>query len=356
MNSIKKIISENTYSLSEKEKQIVFKKTMNVLIKHHYNNSEHYKKIIDSLYFKKYIFNKLQDIPFLPVRMFKNFEMLSIKKNEIFKILLSSGTSGNNLSKIYLDKINATNQLKVLQKIMNSALETKERLPMLIIDQNMSGLNRNMFNARVAAINGFSMFGKDHTFLLDQNEEINYEKLNLFLDKNYKKKFIIFGFTSFIYQNFLKKISESRVNNFNFKNAIVLHGGGWKKLDYLKISKKKFYDELNNKFSFNRIINYYGLVEQTGSIFTECKCGYYITSNFSDILIRDKNLKIANSGEIGFLQLVSLLPTSYPGHSIITEDLAKIVDKHNCKCEKNGKRFLLYGRVPSAEIRGCSDI
>ena len=54
--------------------------------------------------------------------------------------------------------------------------------------------------------------------------------------------------------------------------------------------------------------------------------------------------------------MISLLPTSYPGHSIITEDIGETVDETNCKCGLGGKKFLVHGRVEKAEIRGCSDI
>ena len=58
----------------------------------------------------------------------------------------------------------------------------------------------------------------------------------------------------------------------------------------------------------------------------------------------------------GFVQLISLLPTSYPGHNILTEDLGEIINKPNCNCSLEGKRFLIHGRVKEAEIRGCSDV
>ena len=45
----------------------------------------------------------------------------------------SSGTSGQEVSKIYLDKENAFLQTKVLTKIVSTVLGNK-RLPMLIID------------------------------------------------------------------------------------------------------------------------------------------------------------------------------------------------------------------------------
>ena len=73
--------------------------------------------------------------------------------------------------------------------------------------------------------------------------------------------------------------------------------------------------------------------------------------SFSDILIRDKNFKIQRNGSKGFIQLLSTLPTSYPGHSILTEDIGEIVDNHKCNCSFQGKRFLVHGRVKEAEIR-----
>ena len=53
---------------------------------------------------------------------------------------------------------------------------------------------------------------------------------------------------------------------------------------------------------------------------------------------------------------VSLLPKSYPGHSILTEDIGEIVKDNNCDCSSKGKRFLVHGRTIQSETRGCSDI
>ena len=113
---------------------------------------------------------------------------------------------------------------------------------------------------------------------------------------------------------------------------------------------------LKKKLNINNVINYYGLVEQIGSIFFECKCGYFIASNFSEIIIRDENLVECADGQSGFVQLISLLPTSYPGHNILTEDIGEVVKNHNCTCYGHGKRFLIHGRVKDAELRGCSNI
>ena len=350
-----KSLNSSPYSLNKKQKNNLFLNYINKLTLHHYKNCSNYKKIINNLKFKLNGQNKLEDFPMIPVSIFKKFDLQSVPKNKIVKTLVSSGTSGQKLSKIYLDKENSSNQLKVLKKIMESILGSK-RLPMLIIDQNPKILDRSIFNARTAAIYGFSLFGKDHCYILNKSGKINYEVLNDFLKKYGSDKFFIFGFTSAIFENLINKLTTKNLDS-NFQNGILLHGGGWKKLEKLKISNNQFKKKLFNKIKLKNIYNYYGMIEQTGSIFIECsKCGYFVASNFSDILIRDKNFNVVENGKKGLIQLFSLLPTSYPGHNILTEDIGKIVKENNCKCGLKGKCFVVYGRAKEAEIRGCSDI
>ena len=121
------------------------------------------------------------------------------------------------------------------------------------------------------------------------------------------------------------------------------------------VDNKIFKLKLSEKLNFQKIVNYYGLIEQTGSIFLECeKCGNFKTSEYSDIIVRGNNFEILKEGKKGFIQLLSLLPTSYPGHSILTEDIGSLV-KNNCKLCYGKKSFLVHGRVEKSETRGCSD-
>ena len=355
MNFLNNLMNQNAYSLDKTSKSKFFKKYLNFLTTFHYKKSNLYKSYLKGINYSVKKNNNLSDIPFLPVRLFKEFDFLSIKKKEIYKTLLSSGTTSNNLSKIYIDKANALNQIKVLQKIFNNLIGNS-RLPMLVIDKQISNIDRNSFNASIAAINGFSIFANEIVYLLDHNNNINYKILNNFLKRNHKKKFLIFGFTSNVYINLIKKIDISKVSIKNLSNAFLIHGGGWKKIEEKKISRNKFNLNLNIKLGIKNIRNYYGLVEQIGSIFFECKCGYFIASNYSDIIIRDENLNICKKGEKGLVQLVSLLPTSYPGHSILTEDIGEIVNDNSCKCYGYGTRFIIHGRLKNAELRGCSNI
>ena len=50
---------------------------------------------------------------------------------------------------------------------------------------------------------------------------------------------------------------------------------------------------VKNVFNINRVHDYYGMVEQTGSIHMECDEGYLHTSEYSDIIVRDfKNFEV----------------------------------------------------------------
>ena len=343
------------YQLSKIQKKTYFFDKLKSLNVHHYKNCKEYKIIVNSLNLNLTKIKNLEDFPMLPVRLFKKYELTSAPKNSAMKQLVSSGTSGQDLSKIFLDKKTSTNQIKVLNKIIPYALGDK-RLPMLIIDQNPKTLDRKIFNARAAAIYGFSIFGKNHSFILNDKNEIDYFILNNFLKEYGKSKFLIFGFTSIIYEFLVEKLISKKIVG-NFVNGCLIHGGGWKKMEKKKINNKSFKKVLNDKLNLKECHNYYGLVEQAGSIFLESqKCGFFHTSAFSDILIRDKQFNVLKFKKKGLVQLFSLIPSSYPGHNILTEDVGEILGEDDCKCGLKGKYFIIHGRTKKAEVRGCSDV
>jgi hypothetical protein len=140
-------------------------------------------------------------------------------------------------------------------------------------------------------------------------------------------------------------------------NSILLHGGGWKKLnEESRVSKSEFKNTLKKLCNIGEVKDYYGMAEQTGSIFVECSKGYFHTSIYSDIAIRDQaSLEKIYSTKVGIIQLFSILPLSYPGHNILTEDIGQIFGIDDCKCGTLGKYFKVLGRLKKSEVRGCSD-
>jgi len=88
----------------------------------------------------------------------------------------------------------------------------------------------------------------------------------------------------------------------------------------------------------------------------ECEYGHLHASIFSDVITRRAiDFKPCELGEMGIIQVVSMLPESYPGHSLLTEDEGIILGEDDCSCGRKGKYFRVEGRLKNAEMRGCSD-
>jgi len=353
MINFDELLDKEPYSLDKKEKEELFFKSINKLTRHHYNNCQDYKKILEILGYSPESDNVIDKIPFLPVRLFKKYELLSVKKSEIIKTMTSSGTSGQSPSKIFLDKDNSLNQTKVLSKIISNVIGAK-RVPMLIIDSENVIKDRKMFSARGAGIIGFSMFGKEIIFALDENMEMDFQKVEDFCERHKGETILVFGFTSLIWDYLYKGLVRAN-KKIDLSNGILIHGGGWKKLADEEVDNKTFKESLNGVTGLNKIFNYYGMIEQTGSIFMECENGNLHCSIFSDIIVRDRDFSICGKNEMGLIELVSLLPTSYPGHVILSEDVGEILGEDDCSCGRLGKYFRVHGRIEKAEIRGCSD-
>ncbi len=349
-----KLLSIEPYSLKKAEKTKLYKEELNALTLYHYNNCEEYKKILDNFSYKINEQIDLENLPYLPIRLFKYFELKSVKEEEIVKIMTSSGTSGQALSKIFLDKENISNQTQILTHILSSYLG-EERLPLLFFDTEIVKKDRTLFSARGAGIVGFTPYGKKAVYALNEDMKPNFEKIEDFCEKYKDEKVLIFGYTSIIWQHIVKEC-EKKNKKFNFNNAILFHIGGWKKLKEQAVDSVQYNSKIKEIFGNIAIYNYYGMAEQLGSVFVECEYGHMHCSNYSNILIRRaKDFSLCEQGEKGIIQLISLLPSSYPGHSILTEDEGIILGEDDCKCQRKGKYFKIIGRLKQAEIRGCSD-
>lgn len=340
------------YEFSVSDKEHFLLSYFNELDEYHYRSCNEYHNIIDVLFGGYKEVDTISEIPFLPVRLFKELDLQSVPRNEIIKTMTSSGTTGSRPSRIHLDKETAARQQKVMIKILADFIGTK-RLPMIIIDSKNVLRDRKMLAVRGAAILGFSMAGADRLFALKEDMSFDLENVKVFLDKHKGEQILIFGFTSMIWQFFYKAFHDGEIN---FDKAILIHGGGWKKLEDEKVDNDRFKDCLKERFGISRVHDYYGMVEQTGCIYMECECGHIHVSNYSDVIIRRKDdFSVADIGEEGLIQVVSTIPLSYPGHSILTEDRGMILGQDDCPCGRRGKYIKLLGRVKKAEVRGCSD-
>lgn len=342
------------FSLSKAEKKALLFKRLHELSVHHQRDCLAYQRILAAQQCDLASLSEPDALPFLPVSLFKQLTLSSVPEDHIVKTMTSSGTSGQQVSRIYLDKSTAALQQKVLIKIVSDFIGAA-RLPMLIIDSPAVMKDRAMFSARGAGILGFSMFGADRAYALDEEMNLNHDVLATFLQKHAGKPLLLFGFTFMIWQHFYKAL-EACAGRYDLSQATLIHGGGWKKLQAQAISASAFAQRLNSVCGITRVSDYYGMVEQTGCIYMQCEYGHLHASLFSDVIIRDpQDFSVCPVGQAGIIQVLSALPESYPGHSLLTEDEGILLGEDDCSCGRMGKYFQVLGRLKNAEIRGCSD-
>ncbi len=351
------ILNIPPFSLDEEEKGKLLTERLVKLTRLHQENCLEYRNMLKAINFDVNSVTSYKQLPFLPVRMFKEHDLKSVPQEDVVKTMTSSGTTGQAVSKIYLDRTTSSNQQKTMVKIVSEFTGTS-RMPMIIIDCPSVVKNRAMFSARGAGILGFSIFGSKKIYALDDDMKLDVEGLKEFLEKYGDQKILLFGFTFMIWQHFYKELLRLKEEGvtFDLSNDILIHGGGWKKLISEAVSHDEFHRRLQEACGLHDIHDYYGMVEQTGCIYMECECGHLHASNFSDVIIRRPlDFSEPDIGETGIIQVVSTIPESYPGHSLLTEDEGSIEGIDDCPCGRKGKYFKINGRLKNAEIRGCSD-
>lgn len=344
-----KVFEAPQVAISGKQLQILSKLTL-----HHFENSLEYRRIITALGIDLNRIDSLDDLPFIPVSLFKSLELRSVDEGQIVKSMSSSGTTGQQVSRIYLDRQTSQLQTKALTKIVGSVFGTK-RLPMIILDSSQVIKNSRAFSARGAGILGFSMFASDKVYAFSENFELDIESILEFLKKHEGEDVAYFGFTYMVWEFFLERI-KNLDHPYPKHPGLLLHGGGWKKLANLAISADDFSNSFKSLTGVTSTIDYYGMIEQTGSIYLSCSEGFFHTTAYSTVIMRSTtNLAPCKWGEKGIIQTVSVLPLSYPGHSLLTEDLGTAFGIDDCKCGWSGVYFKVNGRIPNVEVRGCSD-
>lgn len=296
--------------------------------------------------------SSLAEVPMIPVGLFKSHALRSIPEDQVFKVVTSSGTTRDSVSRVYLDAGAAQLQTRTLAGIMTHWLGPS-RLPMIVVDARSTLRDRRTFSARGAGIIGMATFGRDHFYALDDDMRLDRDGLLTWLNKHAGSRVLIFGFTFMVWEHLLTAVSPGELD---LRDAILIHSGGWKKLADRAVDSHEYKAELERVTGLSRVHNFYGMAEQIGTVFVECEAGLLHAPNAADVIVRDPaTWAEVEDGEVGVVQVLSALPESYPGHSILTEDLARVDAVDSCSCRRRGKAVSVLGRVPAAELRGCSD-
>jgi hypothetical protein len=354
--ALDKLMASSPYSLPQREKRAVLTERTRELTRHHYERCDLYRNLLDRIFGgpKALQFDTLEDAPFFPVSLFKTRELRSVDPAAVVKTLTSSGTTGQAVSRIHLDAGTAQLQSRTLVKIMQHFLGVQRR-PMVFLDHPGVIRDRRSSSARAAGILGMLPFGRQPFYALRDDMSLDVDGLLEYIRKVGEQSPIFFGFTYMVWQYFVEALEKLNLQ-LSLAGAILLHSGGWKKLEPLKVGQEEFRHRLIAVAGIESVINFYGMVEQVGSVYFENPLHFLHASIYSDIIVRDTNtLKPLPPGRQGLIQVISALPESYPGHSLLTEDIGMVEGSDNPAIGMHGQYFRILGRLAKADLRGCSD-
>jgi hypothetical protein len=305
---------------------------------------------------------RIGELPFLPVGILKSNPPLSfVSPEEVKRTLTSSATTSQSPSRVVLDAATSRRMTKGTVIILRDFIGSARR-PYLVVDTPSQTAGRSEMGARGAAIQGLQPFATETKYCLRSDEAgdltLDVEQLTEFADKYRDTEILIYGFTYILWTHLVKPLLAHEIC-LNLNNVKILHSGGWKRLLDQAVEKDRFNEQLARVVgcSPNCIVDFYGMVESVGIIFPDCVHGNKHAPVYGDVIVRDPlTLESVAEGEHGIVQVCSVLPTSFPGNLLLTEDLAHVVSYDGCACGRRGVSFRFSGRVPKAEVRGCGNI
>lgn len=336
------------------QKSALLLPAMQTLCEDHYHACADYRRIVDGLWGGEAALqaDRLDALPYLPVSLFKQRALQSVPDEAITLTLTSSGTTGQVPSRIGVDAETSRLQQRSLADSMAHVLGPK-RLPMLILDTAAVLADPALMNARGAGVLGMMRFGYRPVFALDASGALDAKAVQDFLAEHGGAPFFMFGFTFMAWTTLMDGFAAAHANPPDLANATLVHSGGWKSLTERAVDNDTLRRTLRDRFGLQRCVNFYGMVEQIGSVFIEGDDGLLYAPNVSEVIVRDPHTWAPVApGTAGLIQVLSLLPRSYPGQSLLTEDLGLL--ERSADGARTGLRVL--GRLTRAELRGCSDV
>jgi hypothetical protein len=352
---VEKLLAGPPFGLGSAEKQSVLLPELDRLTRLHYEKCQTYRRIVDGAFggLKRDAYDRYEDLPFVPVSLFKQFELRSVPQEDVFRVLTSSGTGGGAVSRVYLDRNTAARQAKALVRIVQQFIG-KDRMPMVILDHPGVISDRESFSARGAGILGLMQFGRQPIYALRADMSLDVDGVERYIRAHAGQRVLFFGFTFIAWRHAIAAlVSMGRM--LPASQGVLIHSGGWKKLAAQSVDAAAFDAAAKNCLGVEKVMNFYGMAEQVGSVFFESAVTGLHAPVFAHVISRDPfTLAPLPAGRRGLIQILSVLPASYPGHSLLTADVGEWLGE-DATPELGGRYFRIAGRVPQAEVRGCSD-
>ncbi len=341
--------SRGAFTLDRPSRRRALLPRLVALTEHHRSSCPGYRRLLRAIgHGPGRSYTDVEQLPWLPARLFKEHVLRSVPEDEVFHVLHSSGTTGS-ASRIHLDRTAAAAQQRALAAALRQVLGTV-RLPMLLVDSQATLTGGTAVSTRAAGLLGVMNFGRSHVFALDERGRLDRRAVDGFLTRHGRSPFLIFGFTYLVWQHLY-----AHGGSLDLCQGTLLHSGGWKTLARDAVDNVVFRARLGERTGLRRIHNFYGMAEQMGTIFLEGPVGGSLyCPDFADVIIRDpETWDPAPVGRQGLIQVVTTVASAHPGHLVLTEDLGVLLGVDDG--EWPGPRFTVGGRLPQALPRGCGD-
>lgn len=298
----------------------------------------------------------IPDLPFVHVGIFKDLllqtDAAGIRHQ---RRLASSATSSGVSSQVALDERSSGLQGESARHILSSWLGS-ETTPLVVLDSPRALRERGALSARLAAALSLRPLATDLSFVLPDPASPDALDWNAVLRSCQSGVLTVYGFTWILWtawgQARMPDAVRARLSEVRVR---FVHSGGWKKLEALRVDRATFDRTLlAGTGPGSMVLDYYGLVEQVGMVYPMCEAGRRHVPRWGDVLVRDPWTLEPTRG-LGQLQLLNALAWGAPYHSVLTEDMGT-VPTDACACGRSGRTFILEGRMPKAELRGCANV
>jgi len=275
--------------------------------------------------------NTFEDIPFLPIRFFKEVEVVSTPISDDPLVFLSSGTGEQGRSQHIVTDPSLYQQSYSLgfeQYFGNPKDWVILALLPNYLEQGNSGLV-NMVEGLIAQ-SAHPLSG----FVLNEMEHL-HARYTLALSSG--RKCMLFGVSY--------ALLDLAEQGHDFSQAVVVETGGMKGRRQ-ELTKPELHDALKQGLNTSEIHSEYGMTE----LLSQGYCGpdlIFQTPAWMRVVLRDVSdpkarVPEGQRGAINIIDLANLNSCSF----IATDDLGKLVPGG----------FLLEGRVNHADIRGCNQM
>ena len=311
-DSFDALFAQPPYGVRGARKEPLLLAGLNALTRWHYDNCPAYRRILDGLWRGRTESATLADIPYLPVSLFKTRRLASVPEDAVRVTLTSSGTTGQAVSQILVDAETSARQPKSPGRLAGPCVGPQASAD--AGDRYFCGIQGPQDDERAWRPECWAscVTGRHHAFALDAGMRPDMKAVETFLEKFGGRPFFMFGFTFMVWLEFFEKFKDK---GLDLSQGVLIHSGGWKKMIDRAVSPEVFRQRMKECFGLSHIHNFYGMVEQIGSILLEGPGGLLYPPNFSDVIVRDpESWAPVPSGETGMIQVLSLLPGSYPGH------------------------------------------